>query len=128
MTATDAASLEVPSVMPQVVLSVSARAASRSVDIALLILPNSEICALIAVLLVCSASSGLRSIAINCVMIELTSRPLPMPGELMVMVRPSQGGEGERFRKLLAVDAAIEKPDAAQANLAHRVSAVMGPA
>jgi hypothetical protein len=28
----------------------------------------------------------LRSIAISCVMIELTSRPLPMPGELIVAI------------------------------------------
>jgi hypothetical protein len=33
--------------------------------------------------------SGCLSIAISCVTIELTSRPLPMPAELIVMGEPS---------------------------------------
>ncbi len=84
MTPTAALSVELPTVIPQVSLLVSLSEASRKAAIALLSLPYSDIWAWIFVLLVFSTAIGWRSIAISCVMIELTSRPLPMPGELMV--------------------------------------------
>jgi len=51
------------------------------------------VAAWIFVLLAFSTSIGWRSIATNCVMIELTSRPLPMPGELMVVMNGSSDGD-----------------------------------
>ena len=51
-----------------------------------MILPYSETVLWIAVALVCSAVSGRCSIAISWVTMELTSRPLPMPAELIVPV------------------------------------------
>jgi hypothetical protein len=50
-------------------------------------LPYSEIVLWIVVCFVCSALSGCFSIAISWVTIELTSRPLPIPGELIVAMR-----------------------------------------
>jgi hypothetical protein len=65
-------------------------ARSFSVETALLILPYSETVLWIVVALVWSAVSGCCSIAISWVTIELTSRPLPMPAELIVaMGQPS---------------------------------------
>jgi hypothetical protein len=76
----------------------SLAAASRSVDTALLILPYSETVVWIAVAFVCSAASGCRSMAISWLTIEFTSRPLPMPAELIVAMgqascyAPTRGG------------------------------------
>ena len=74
---------ELVTVWPQVVELASLLARSRSVETALLILPYSETVVWIVVALVWSAVSGCCSIAISWVTIELTSRPLPMPAELI---------------------------------------------
>ncbi|KDB52320.1 hypothetical protein X805_20690 [Sphaerotilus natans subsp. natans DSM 6575] len=66
-------------VCPHKVVELKAAALSRKVDKPLWILPNDEILALIDVSSVCSVFSGCRSIVINWLMIELTSRPLPRP-------------------------------------------------
>ena len=76
--------LDFPVVVRQKSVDASLAATSRNLDSALLILPTSEICDWIFVSVVSSCLSGCRSMAISCVMIELTSSPLPMPGELMV--------------------------------------------
>jgi hypothetical protein len=75
---------ELVTVWPQVLVPASLAARSRRVETALLILPYSETVLWIVVALVCSAVSGCFSIAISWVTIELTSRPLPMPAELIV--------------------------------------------
>ena len=80
---------ELVTVWPQVVELASLLARSRRVETALLILPYSDTVVWIAVALVSSAVSGCLSIAISCETIELTSRPLPMPAELIVMGEPS---------------------------------------
>ena len=87
----------------------SFEARSRIVEIALLILPYSETVLWIVVAFVCSAVSGCCSIAISWVMIELTSRPLPMPAELIVAMRDDVG----RLRRNLS-GAGRRRPGKAQ--------------
>ena len=76
---------ELAVVWAQVVWLASWLARSFSVETSLLIFPYSETVLWIVDSLVCSVVSGCFSIAISCVMIELTSRPLPMPAELTVV-------------------------------------------
>src|SRR6185295_18608834 len=91
--------LEIPVVCAQVLVLASLVARSRIVEIALLILPYSETVVWSVVAFVCSLSSGCRSIAISCVMIELTSRPLPMPAELIVAMRDDVGRRRRNLRR-----------------------------
>ena len=98
LAAATAVLLELVVVWPQVVVLASLEARSRIVEIALLILPYSETVLWIVVAFVCSAVSGCCSIAISWVMIELTSRPLPMPAELIVAMRDDFG----RWRRNLS--------------------------